>query len=232
MASIRLLNPLQASLNVSTSRSLMRDPDEPAEGTAERAPLPASGAKLGDQIRPAVLSVLVLTLLTGCVFPLLLAAIGRPLFPRQASGSLLTRGGAVIGSELIGQEFSRPEYFQSRPSAAGNGYDGMSSGGSNLGPQQSKAEGRRSRIRRHPATRRGIPQAQRSRARHPDSHRRRDALGERTRSRYLSCQCGASDSPRGACAASVKRPSAAWLRNTPRGGSSGSWATRGRQSSN
>jgi len=84
------------------------------------------------------LSVLVLTLLTGCGFPLLLAAIVRPLFPRQASGSLVTRGGVVIGSELIGQEFSRPEYFQSRPSAAGNGYDGTSSGGTNLGPNNPK----------------------------------------------------------------------------------------------
>jgi potassium-transporting ATPase KdpC subunit len=84
------------------------------------------------------LSVLVLTLLTGCAFPLLLAAIGRPLFPRQTSGSLVTRGGVVIGSELIGQEFSRPEYFQSRPSAAGKGYDGTSSGGTNLGPNNPK----------------------------------------------------------------------------------------------
>jgi len=75
-----------------------------------------------------------LTLLTGVAFPLLLAAIGRPLFPRQADGSLLTCGGLVIGSELIRQEFSRPEYFQSRPSAAGKGYDGASSGGTNLGP--------------------------------------------------------------------------------------------------
>jgi K+-transporting ATPase ATPase C chain len=82
--------------------------------------------------------VLVLTLLTGSAFPLLLAAIGWPLFPRQASGSLVTRGGVVIGSELIGQEFSRPEYFQSRPSAAGNGYDGTSSGGTNLGPNNPK----------------------------------------------------------------------------------------------
>jgi len=86
------------------------------------------------------LSVLVLTLLTGCAFPLLLAAIGRPLFPRQASGSLVTRGGVVIGSELIGQEFSRPEYFQSRPSAAGNGYEGTSSGGTNLGPNNPKLQ--------------------------------------------------------------------------------------------
>jgi len=112
----------------------MGDCDEPAERTAQWASPPACPAKLGEQIRPAILSVLVLTLLTGCAFPLLLAAIGRPLFPRQASGSLLTRGGVVIGSELIGQEFSRPEYFQSRPSAAGKGYDGTSSGGTNLGP--------------------------------------------------------------------------------------------------
>jgi K+-transporting ATPase ATPase C chain len=84
------------------------------------------------------MSLLVLTLLTGCAFPFLLAAIGRPLFPRQASGSLVMRGGVVIGSKLIGQEFLRPEYFQSRPSAAGNGYDGKSSGGTNLGPNNPK----------------------------------------------------------------------------------------------
>jgi K+-transporting ATPase ATPase C chain len=112
--------------------------DEPAEGTVPEAFPDAPQAKLGAQIRPAILSVLVLTLLTGCAFPLLLATIGRPLFPRQASGSLITRGGVIVGAELIGQEFSRPEYFQSRPSAAGNGYDGTSSGGTNLGPNNSK----------------------------------------------------------------------------------------------
>jgi len=116
----------------------MSDSNEPAETTAQWASPPASPAKLTEQIRPAILSVLVLTLLTGCGFPLLLAAIGWPLFPRQASGSLVTRGRVVIGSELIGQEFSRPEYFQSRPSAAGNGYDGTSSGGTNLGPNNPK----------------------------------------------------------------------------------------------
>jgi K+-transporting ATPase ATPase C chain len=116
----------------------MSDSGEPAERAAPWASSPASPAKLGEQIRPAILSVLVLTLLTGCAFPLLLAAIGRPLFPRQASGSLVTRGGVIVGSELIGQEFSRPEYFQSRPSAAGKGYDGTSSGGTNLGPNNPK----------------------------------------------------------------------------------------------
>jgi potassium-transporting ATPase KdpC subunit len=116
----------------------MSDSGEPGEKAARWASPPASPAKLGEQIRPAILSVLVLTLLTGCAFPLLLAAIGRPLFPHQASGSLVMRGGVIVGSELIGQEFSRLEYFQSRPSAAGKGYDGTSSGGTNLGPNNPK----------------------------------------------------------------------------------------------
>lgn len=96
--------------------------------------LPISSARLNRQFRPAILSVLVLTLLTGCVFPLLLFAIGRPLFPRQSAGSLVRRGGEVVGSELIGQQFAGPQYFQPRPSAAGSGYDGTASGGTNLGP--------------------------------------------------------------------------------------------------
>jgi potassium-transporting ATPase KdpC subunit len=116
----------------------MSGSDEPAEITAGGESPPASYAKLSEQLRPAILSVLVLTLLTGCAFPLLLYAIARPLFPRQADGTLITRGGTVVGSELIGQEFTRPEYFQSRPSAAGSGYDGASSGGTNLGPNNPK----------------------------------------------------------------------------------------------
>ena len=100
--------------------------------------LPLRRAKFSQQLRPALLAVLVLTLLTGCGFPLLLFAIARPLFPHQAGGSLLARGGLIIGSRLIGQEFTRPEYFQSRPSAAGSGYDGTASGGTNLGPNNPK----------------------------------------------------------------------------------------------
>jgi K+-transporting ATPase ATPase C chain len=60
------------------------------------------------------------------------------LFPRQAAGSLLTRGGIVVGSEFIGQNLTRPEYFQPRPSAAGAGYDGTASGGTNFGPSNPK----------------------------------------------------------------------------------------------
>ena len=89
-------------------------------------------------LRTAVVSVVWLTLITGCIFPLLLFALGRLLYPGQVSGSLLTRNGVVVGSRLIGQDFTRPEYFHSRPSAAGTGYDGTSSGGTNLGPSNPK----------------------------------------------------------------------------------------------
>jgi len=69
---------------------------------------------------------------------LVLFALGRLLYPSQAAGSLVTRHGEVIGSRLIGQDFSRPEYFHPRPSAAGAGYDGTSSGGTNLSPSNRK----------------------------------------------------------------------------------------------
>jgi K+-transporting ATPase ATPase C chain len=116
----------------------MSDSDEPPERTAAWASPPGPPARLREQIRPAILSLLTLTLLGGCAFPLAVAAVGWSLFPHQARGILVIRGGVVVGSELIGQEFSRPEYFQCRPSAAGNGYDGTSSGGTNLGPNNPK----------------------------------------------------------------------------------------------
>jgi K+-transporting ATPase ATPase C chain len=87
------------------------------------------------QVRPLLLSVLLLTILTGVVFPLMLAGVSRALFPKQASGSLVLVNGTVVGSDLIGQDFSGPGYFHPRPSAAGtNGYDASSSSGTNLGP--------------------------------------------------------------------------------------------------
>lgn len=79
-------------------------------------------------------SVILLTVLTGCIFPFALFALARLFYPNQAAGSLVTRNGVVIGSRLIGQDFARPEYFHPRPSAAGTGFDGTSSGGTNLGP--------------------------------------------------------------------------------------------------
>lgn len=78
---------------------------------------------------------LLMTVLTGVIYPLAVTGITAVIFPAQAQGSLLYKGGKVIGSALIGQNFSSPDYFHGRPSAAGkNGYDGVSSGGSNLGP--------------------------------------------------------------------------------------------------
>jgi potassium-transporting ATPase KdpC subunit len=83
----------------------------------------------------AVKMTIVLTVLTGIIYPLAMVAVAHVLFPAQAEGSLLYRNGTVVGSSLMGQNFKLPGYFHSRPSAAGNnGYDPTSSSGSNLGP--------------------------------------------------------------------------------------------------
>ena len=90
------------------------------------------------QISPAFAITVVLTVLLGIIYPLAVTALAQLVFPRQAAGSLIERDGKVIGSSLIGQPFSGPGYFHSRPSAAGSGYDGTASGGTNLGPTSQK----------------------------------------------------------------------------------------------
>jgi K+-transporting ATPase ATPase C chain len=95
-------------------------------------------ADVKNQLRTAAFAVLLLTALTGVVFPLVVTLLASSLFPRQAAGSLIEKEGRVAGSELIGQDFRARGYFHPRPSVAGSGYDALSSGGSNLGPLNPK----------------------------------------------------------------------------------------------
>lgn len=107
---------------------------------------------LSSSLRPALVMTALMAILLGIVYPLAMTGIAQVIFPSQANGSLLVDGGKVIGSSVQGQAFTTARYFQTRPSAAGKGYDGLASGGSNLGPA---AQGLSDRVKVDVAKRRG-----------------------------------------------------------------------------
>ncbi|MGA8534215.1 MAG: potassium-transporting ATPase subunit KdpC [Candidatus Tumulicola sp.] len=89
---------------------------------------------MGTALRVTIVSIVLL----GLIYPLVMTGIAQALFPKQANGSLVTVNGKVVGSWIIGQLWTKPQYFQGRPSAAGKGYDPTSTGGTNLGPSSAK----------------------------------------------------------------------------------------------
>jgi K+-transporting ATPase ATPase C chain len=90
------------------------------------------------ELGPGLRVMLLLTVLTGLLYPAIMTVLSGVLFPRQANGSLVTENGKIVGSSLIGQSFSKPQYFHPRPSSAGAGYDATNGSGSNLGPTSAK----------------------------------------------------------------------------------------------
>jgi potassium-transporting ATPase KdpC subunit len=90
------------------------------------------------ELKAGFLMMVVMTVITGFVYPAVITAIAQVVFPDQANGSLIVSNGQVVGSRLLGQNFTKAEYFHPRPSSAGSGYDPTATAGSNLGPTSAK----------------------------------------------------------------------------------------------
>ncbi len=95
----------------------------------------------------AILMTLVTTVLLGIIYPLVVTGLAQLIFPNKANGQLIARNGKLVGSRIIGQAFTGPSYFHSRPSAAGTGYDAANSGGTKLGPTNQSPDYRVNRMR-------------------------------------------------------------------------------------
>jgi K+-transporting ATPase ATPase C chain len=117
-------------------RTTIIDLPPDAAGSAQLAS--SKGESTLSHLLTSVLYTIVTVAVLGFIYPLAMTGIGMLVFPHQAGGSLITSGGKVVGSELIGQLWTKPQYFQGRPSAAGKGYDPTSTGGTNLAPTSKK----------------------------------------------------------------------------------------------
>ena len=112
----------------------MQNPSKPAATVAE-----PKGESTLSHLVTSVLYTIVTVIVLGLIYPLVMTGLGMLIFPHQANGSFVESNGKVVGSEIIGQLWTKPQYFQGRPSAAGkNGYDPTSTGGTNLAPTSKK----------------------------------------------------------------------------------------------
>ncbi len=155
------------------------------------------------ELRATVTAVLSLAVIVGGLYPLAVWVLTQGLFPARANGSWLSRNGEIVGSRLLGQTFTSPGYFHPRPSSAGDGYDPLHSGGSNLGPTSKRlVEQVTERVAAYRAEN-GLP------ADDPGAGRCGNGLRQRPRSSYLARQRAPAGAPRRQARGSTKRKKSA-----------------------